>query len=330
MHESEEGEHYYRLDESEADAVWIASIDLAGIDARTDVERFCEEAIRRSASISSRMRSAVSHFKRHGNSKGVLILSGLRVGAIPSTPSVNDAQVASTTMLCRQQAVVCSLLGDLIGYEAESSGGLFQDVVPTRRGVRRQVSSGSGVELEAHTEQAHSPWRPDYVALGCLRGDPRAETFVFSARSLINHLTRKELMLAFAPMWKTFVDESFRKCGRKFALGDSRGPMSILYGLEEDPFMVVDQDLMCGIDKAASELLAKIVGIFQRDRHSHVIRPGEIVIIDNRRTMHGRSNFQPQFDGGDRFLARSFIIRDLDRCREALLPGSRVIAAELS
>ena len=52
--------------------------------------------------------------------------------------------------------------------------------------------------------------------------------------------------------------------------------------------------------------------------------------VDNVRAVHGRSPFAPRFDGQDRFIIRSFAIRDLVRTRYARPAGTRTHSAEYS
>ena len=39
-------------------------------------------------------------------------------------------------------------------------------------------------------------------------------------------------------------------------------------------------------------------------------RTGDLLIVDNRRAVHGRSQFTPRYDGFDRWLQRMSVVRD--------------------
>lgn len=54
------------------------------------------------------------------------------------------------------------------------------------------------------------------------------------------------------------------------------------------------------------------------DAASHTVRltPGDLAIVDNRVTTHGRTAFRPRYDGGDRWLLRTFAVADLRRSRD--------------
>ena len=39
--------------------------------------------------------------------------------------------------------------------------------------------------------------------------------------------------------------------------------------------------------------------------------PGDLLIVDNNLAVHGRTPFEPRFDGTDRWLQRTFVVTDL-------------------
>jgi L-asparagine oxygenase len=51
---------------------------------------------------------------------------------------------------------------------------------------------------------------------------------------------------------------------------------------------------------------------------------GDLLVIDNRTTIHGRAPFAARFDGTDRWLRRCFAVSDIRRSRGVREPGSRV------
>jgi L-asparagine oxygenase len=193
-----------------------------------------------------------------------------------------------------------------------------------------QTSLGSATELEIHTEQAFSKLRPDILSLACLRGDLNAITYVLPVQTMINNLSHDEVELLKQPLWKTGVDLSFKLNGHEFIEGDIRGPFPILntdYSSNGRYNLVFDQDLMFGINNDAQQLIGKIVDIYYRYRMQHNLKPGEIIIIDNRHAVHGRSPFQPKYDGKDRFLVRCFSVFDFIYSAYARPNDCRVVSA---
>jgi L-asparagine oxygenase len=299
-------------------------------DPGRDPEGFCREARRAALHLPASLTEPLTDFHRSGSGTGVLVFSGFAVGGVPPTPGDNTRHLGQHTMLARVQAILNEFLGSMVAYQAEGGGLLFQDMVPSRRASFEQTSLSSAVELEVHTEQAFSELRPDYLSLACLRGDPMAQTFVLSARRLLDRCTQREAALLREPRWTTTIDASFLGQGHEFADGCVRGPMPILYGADDDPFLLLDQDLMRGADEASQQLLDHVAAIYLEERSAYTLRAGDVVILDNKRTAHGRSMFGARFDGTDRFVIRSFVVRDLNVSRHARAGDTRVILAAFS
>jgi L-asparagine oxygenase len=294
-------------------------------------ERLCEEASLLAAALPMRVRVELARFARNGSDSGYLLLRGLSVDDhLPPTPADSTSHLGESTALAAVQAIVGHCLGEMVAYEAEGGGRLFQDMVPSRDAVNSQTSLSSGVELELHTEQAFSRLRPDWIGLGCLRGAADAATYVLAARPLLAAFESAERALLRQPLWTTQVDESFRAEGREFADGNLRGPFPIVAGSQGDPYIRFDQDLDWGVSKEAEALRRRIVELYPLLRASHRLVPGELLFVDNLRAVHGRSPFRARFDGSDRFIVRSFVVRDLARSRHARPGNGRTIAARFS
>ena len=268
-------------------------------------------------------------FAKNGSETGFLIIKNVEIveNELPKTPTENQYKVGETTILAKIQGLLMSIISDLVAYEAESYGRLYQDVVPMKEMETVQTSVGSNTELEIHTEQAFSKLRPDILSLACIRGDKEAFTYVLQVNKIIKNLTSEETDLLYRPLWKTGVDLSFKINGYEFIEGDIRGPFAILNGSKNDPKLVFDQDLMEGVTEEADKMIEKIVDIYYKERIAYNLKPGEIIIIDNNRAVHGRSSFFPKYDGYDRFLIRCFGTFDYEKSSYARGNGTRTISA---
>jgi L-asparagine oxygenase len=94
--------------------------------------------------------------------------------------------------------------------------------------------------------------------------------------------------------------------------------------------LVFDQDLMRGVNDIADDMLKKVVDSYYKHRVAHNLQPGEIIFIDNRKALHGRSPFFPNYDGKDRFLVRCFATLDYGRSEYARIGDTRTVAAMYS
>lgn len=294
-----------------------------------DPDEFGRQAALASFAVPEHVREAILNFSDVGSDTGILVVRGLIVDDdLIDTPIDNRGGFGARTVFAREMAVLAHLLGSMVAYEAEGNGHLIQDMVPNPKLATTQQSQGSKVELEAHTEQCFSAFKPDYVVLGCLRGDEGASTYAFSGRKIASLLSPEEVAKLRQPLWATMIDESFQPY-----IPDPdavRGPFPILNGPDDDPYVLVDQDLMHGITAEAQRLLQKVVEVYIGNRDAHVLQAGDLLMLDNLRAMHGRSMYAPRFDGKDRFIARGFVVRDRRRMWPQLLGDRRTVAAVYS
>jgi len=301
------------------------NISKINADPSLEPERFCKEV--KEICIPTRIRIILSEFMKRGSNTGYLLFRGfpIDVNTIEKTPHGNRFHIGEKQTLAKIQALLISTIGEMIGYEAEGDGHLFQDIVPIQIMETEQTSLSSHIELEIHTEQAFSNLRPDILSLACIRGDPHAYTYILPVHKVLEYLTHDEIELLKQPLWNTGVDLSFKLNGNEFIEGDIRGPFPILS--DDGRFLRFDQDLMTGIIEYADKMIPRIVDIYYNHRFRHSLLPGEIIFIDNRRALHGRSPFFPKYDGYDRFLIRCFSAVDYEKSAHARPDGGRMVAA---
>ena len=294
-----------------------------------DADAFCRQALDASFDLPIELRRAILNFSDVGSDTGIMVVRGLYVDEdLVDTPLSNSEGLGQRTEFVKEMGAIAHLLGTMVGYEAENGGRLIQDMVPNPKLAMTQQSQSSKVELEAHTEQCFSDLKPDYVILGALRGDPNAFTYCYGARKFVEHFTEDELRQLREPRWMTQIDDSFKPY-----IPDPnavRGPYPIISGPDDDPYILIDQDLMHGVTKDAQELLDKVVQTYVAHRDGHALQAGDMLMLDNPRAMHGRSQYTPRFDGKDRFIARGFVVRDRRRLWPWLLDDRRTVAAMYS
>jgi L-asparagine oxygenase len=273
-------------------------------------EEYCKQIKELTELLAENIKKELEKFVTFGNKRGFLLFKYSNVSRkedlIQDTPPNNNCKVGEKTLLAQLQSVLVSYISNIVSYEAEGYGRIFQDIVPDIRMANEQSSVGSNKELEIHTEQAFSKIKPDLLSLACIRGDESAFTYILPVQTILSNLNEKENELLRKPLWKIGVDYSFKLNGNEFIEGNIRGPIPIISGPEDNPILVFDQDLMIGINDEANEIIKKIVDIYYKHRIKHCLQPGEIMIIDNHKVVHGRSPFVPLYNGKDRFLVRCF------------------------
>ena len=270
-------------------------------------EVFVRSAGHAARSLPAPIHDALVDFADDAHQSGAVLLRGLPVGDLPQTPPTPTTPATKDSVSELTLLTIARRLGQPVGYEPEHGGDLVQNIVPTESAVDRQVSTSSKVQLMFHTEAAFHPYRPRYLLLLCLRGDPAAFTTLSSIYEVMPILAPHVAEVLFQPRFRTAVDESYLH-GRGNVLG---APMAVLSGDRCRPAMVFDADLMVGIDPEADDAL-RALGEATTAHHTAVaLEAGDLLVVDNTVAVHGRSPFAARFDGTDRWLQRTFVVSDL-------------------
>lgn len=244
---------------------------------------------------------------------------------------------ASGSYVTRLEALLtlCScVLGDPIGWASQQASAIVQDIVPIMGDDWSQISSASRAALTLHTEDAFHPCRGDYVALMCLRNPDAVPTLYacITDVALPSAVTR----VLFEPRFAFRRDDSHSPPspdtdgeGAQDAGGGRMG--AVLFGAPESPYMRIDSYFMNENpdDPVATAGLAALEDALGEKTSSVALAPGDILFIDNYRAVHGRAAFAARYDGGDRWLKRTNIVRDLRRSRHVReSPMARTILGE--
>ena len=276
-------------------------------------EEFLRQAVLAAADLPAALGSALDSFRSHGNREGYLLLRRLPLAARRNAEA--------------HLALVGSRLGHLVGYLQEKNGALFHDIVPERDQENEQSAASSRVVLALHTERCFHPHLPSHVLLLCLRPDPggKAHTEIASVRRMLPLLPARHRPTLFQPLFRTGIDYSFGNVSTEKANGPV---MSVLYGDRKDPGLRFDLDLMAGLNERAHAALAAVKRAAQRACIGVRLAAGDLLIIDNRRAVHGRGAFSARYDGRDRWLKRVYLVSDLDAIGADRRPGERVIRTQ--
>ncbi len=97
-----------------------------------------------------------------------------------------------------------------------------------------------------------------------------------------------------------------------------------------DPKMKYDLDLMVGLNKQAKEALTEIKSSANKVKNYARLEEGDLLIIDNRKNVHGSSQFIPRYDGMARWLQRVYVVRDIAASEEERDKLERIITTEFA
>ena len=256
-----------------------------------------------------------------------------------------------------------SLLGDAIAWATQQDAHIIHEVFPIKADENEQISTGSNQVISWHNEDAFHPFRGDYVALMCLRNFDRTPTTLASVDQL--QLSQRELNILFEPRFVIYPDESHAEKNNSVAVtysgngnGDSNSngngtghrdgngadflkaarerihkmqtspaKLAVLYGDPHSPYLRLDPYFMRpSEDDEAQFALNALIRAVDKSLAEVVLEPGDFLVVDNYRAVHGRKPFKARYDGTDRWLKRMNITRDLRKSRSARpSSASRVI-----
>lgn len=302
------------LDASEREAVEnVAASLVATVDNPISSREWTAAARAAWHEMPESVRKNVSEFRRYSGKSGALLIRNLPVDEdlVPATPSVTGSAQREPSISAGLLTMFASGLGDPMAYLAEKSGELVQDVVPVPGSERFQGNEGS-VELSFHNENAFHPHRPDHVLLLCLRPDHErvAGLRIACVRTAFELLSRQTRAALSRAEFATQAPPSFN-----LASANST-PHAVLSGAGDDPDLVVDFAATTALtDRAGAALTELRTALTRTARTLHLVS-GDMAVVDNRVSVHGRTEFTPRYDGRDRWLQRTFSLGDLRRSRE--------------
>lgn len=281
-----------------------------------------------SAELPRRVRFFCDEFRLGERAVGCLIagipINDDTIGDSPTTLGRGRKKNIQELELEFLQAMLGAQFGDLFCWGAQHEGALIHDLAPVPQHADLQFGTGSQFELAWHTEDAFSECRCDFIGLLCVRNPQGVATTVGTLD--VDMLTPEQIALLSAPKFTIRPDASYIIPGVGEA--PTAKNISVLYGHPDRPYLRLDPTYMDTPEEPeARAALAAAIARVQESLTPIVIQAGELLILDNHRTVHGRSGFQANFNGKDRWVKRMSITRDLRKsCQLRQSPNDRVIS----
>jgi Fe(II)/alpha-ketoglutarate-dependent arginine beta-hydroxylase len=276
---------------------------------------------------------------RVGHGPQVLWLKGLDIqeGDLMGTPESWDCSWTESRILALEvrHALVASLFGYIFGWHTQENGRFFRHIIPNRADEREQLGSSSAVDLEWHNEEAFHPSRADAILMMCYRNHERAETTVCPSATL--ELDPATVAILRQARFVILPDKSHRPDFNKssqwqLAAADFQrieamltdpAPQPILTGPMEAPYIRIDPAFMHAIDAESAAALETIKAEVGRKLHGIVLEPGDLLLVDNLRAVHGRRSYRPNYGPRQRWMRRVNLTADLAKGGQNLVAGSK-------
>ncbi len=302
------------LDGNEAEIIAKLARELLTFDPVGAADRYVLEAQHLSAMVPARVRRRLLEYRRFGSDTGALILRNVPVGDVPATPGQGDLGQGVRLPAGAAMSVLAAHLGDQFGFLPEQLGLIVQDMVPVAGVEETQQSTSSCSLLELHCETVFTEYRPDFIGLFCIRADPQGQagTLLSPIGSVLRRVEPTLVEVLWQPRFKTTVNTSFLR-GSGIPGPVVVKPIRILTGSADEPRLRCDFAETRGIDPIAQIALDQLYAAASEVATEFRLSTGDLVLVDNHRSFHGRTPFTRYGDGTDGWLLRTFIARDLDR-----------------
>lgn len=240
--------------------------------------------------IPDTVKNIVKEFAENADTYSVLLLKNLPVENVV-VGFEKKTSLAELALLS-----LANLLGKPMGCATKSGGAIIQSLIPTREDAYKQISSGS-TKLIFHTEDAHLKYNCDFIALNCIRGDINANTTAcyINIKDLSSHLldelSKDNFLLE--------ADESFKS-------SDKLSTRVVSY-LDSKPLIRYEPIYVEYKTKEARKSMTDLGKYVEKNYFQLNLQKGDLLIINNRNSVHGRSKFWPKYDGTDRWVIRTNI-----------------------
>lgn len=221
------------------------------------------------------------------------------IGNLPVDPIEGHAKPTSLTEFAL--LAISALLGSPYGYATQRGGVVIQNFWPRREHATLQLGT-SDAELIWHTEDSFTEYNPDFLGLLCLRGDPNACTRV--SRINPSELDDETLEALLQPWYVIQKDSSYGG-----APGREGRTAPIISEVNGELYVRYEPIYISFLREEARLAHARLTKYIESNCVGISLKPGELLLIDNRRTVHGRTAITPRYDDTDRWVQRVAIWR---------------------
>lgn len=303
---------------SEATAVQRLARTLAQRYGTSDSQELLDDLPRLTAELPSRIRDELTSYMDGSTADVVLIHDHLvddeALGTTPPAPKSSAESIDASLEHEMVAMLYGSILGHVFGWATQQRGHLVNDLVPVAALADSQVGASSRVELAWHTEDAFHPGRADFLCLVCLRNPSGASTTVASVGDVLQQLETPPHAL-FDPCVIIPADDAQLAGAAEIDANGWEGP-----GLEPVPILTstpsgiemrIDPAYMSvSVDDASvHDTVTQFCETLEGQLQDVIMQPGDVLVLNNRRVVHGRRPFKPAYDGRDRWMKRVNIAR---------------------
>jgi L-asparagine oxygenase len=245
---------------------------------------------------------------------GALVVQNLPLDrGLPRTPADGGTSNEKNTFVSEGVLLgMASILGQPFSFLSEKDGVIIHSISPVQGREEATANDGSRSDFKAHVECAYFELRPDFLLLLCLRPDleRKAGTLVADIRSALRYLSQFDRAMLRQPLFQIQAPLSFVK-----GLGGQpwSEPRPVITGPELAPEVCLNLNGMRAVTPGAQKSLDLLREALESPSvvESVVLEAGDLLVVDNRKSVHGRNPFMARYDGLDRWLQRVYVKVDV-------------------
>lgn len=310
---------------SEAASAVLAA-EGAALEGRLEADpaALADQVGARALSVLPGIREAIQHSV--AGQSWVLFPDAFKVIDLPDTPQDFLPIPPCAATLCARLSVLglhALLQKETIAYRSENGGAIFVNLVP-KPGKGRSVEKSTG-GMRGHTDAVSFPFpgttdpddhriaaSPDFVTLAGLKNPDSIPTHVMPLEAILRQLEPEDIKELQKEQFIIECQDTFRD-GTEKILGDrhSLSDASILRAADNSGVWVrfSHSKAVAEPDNATANLArAHFVAACQKARHPVTVKPGSLLLINNRQALHGRLPVGQAHGANTRWLLRAYAL----------------------
>ena len=198
--------------------------------------------------------------------------------------------------------MLTSILGMPFAHSEEAE--LVSVVKPKKaHSMSSNPSYFTATKFDLHSELPYITNPPDYLSLLCKYNVEDGYTYTSTISSALALLDGETIQILSEPIFQIMIPPHFGQV-EKYA---RERPIISPYG---DNFRVQIRFDKLKYPEYAGAAIKQLYEAVNKVRIEHLLSPGELLVINNNLSLHGRSAFNPTYSQQDRQLFRVYTIRD--------------------
>jgi L-asparagine oxygenase len=185
-------------------------------------------------------------------------------------------------------------LGYILSYKGERNGEMIHNIYSEPMKQYEKSSFGSKIPLSFHTEMAFHNIVPSYILLFCLHSDPNCKTFIIEQYNILSQLDLISKNILEKKLFKIYPPISYTQLYKP-----KWKPI-----LNNSVFSFANHCKTEYKNQNAMDAYNNLIDICEKNKSSIILEKGDLLIINNKTQIHGRSDFNSE---SKRLLKRMYI-----------------------